>query len=281
VSEHREIRASGGRILHAYATTAPAGRSALTVFWHHGSPHTGVLLEPLVRPAMERDIRVVTYARPSYGGSTPHPGRGVAAAADDVAAVAEAFGLDRFAVMGGSGGGPHALACAALLGDRVTAAVTFASPAPYDGTDDWFAGMASPGALRSATEGRGARTRYAENADADPDAEAAIFTDADLAALEGPWAALGADAGAANDAHPEGRVDDDVAFVSPWGFEPAGITVPVLLVHGADDRMVPVSHADRLARAIAVAEVWRKPTHGHVSVMAAYPDALDWLLQRR
>ena len=85
----------------------------------------------------------------------------MASAAADVAAVTDALGVDRFAVLGASGGGPHALACAALLGGRVLAAATVASPAPFDGTDAWFAGMAAPGALRSAIEGRDARERYA------------------------------------------------------------------------------------------------------------------------
>ena len=266
----------GGRVVHAYAAAGRSTGSGLALLWHHGSPHTGRLLEPLLGPATERGIRLVTYARPAYGGSTPRPRRDVASAAQDVTAVADALGLDRFAVMGASGGGPHALACAALLGARVTAAVTFASPAPYDGTDDWFAGMASPGALRSATEGRAARIRYASTAEFDP----AVFTETDWAALDGPWGALGQDAGAADAAGPAGLVDDDVAFVTPWGFDPAAITAPVLLRHGSEDRMVPVSHAERLARAIPGAELRRSPD-GHVSVLTAYPDALDWLLEHR
>lgn len=273
--DHLQVRASDGRLLDVHDARPGAADPALAVVWHHGSPHTGALIDPMLDPAAERGIRLVTYARPSYGRSTPRPGRDVASAAGDVAAVADALGLDRFAVLGASGGGPHALACAASLGGRVRAAAVVASPAPFDGTDDWFAGMASPGALRAATRGREARMRYAETEDVDP----AVFTAADLAALEGPWAALGADAGAANAQGSEGLVDDDVAFVRPWGFEPADIAVPVLVVHGVDDHLVPVAHADRLARAMPAAEVWRQPAAGHVSVLAAYPDALDWLVR--
>src|SRR5205085_9089949 len=99
----------------------------------------------------------VSYDRPGYGGSTTVTGRDVASAAGDVAAVADALGLDRFAVMGASGGGPHALACAAGLETRVTGAVCLASPVPYDGDPAWFEGMAAPQALRAAASGRAAR----------------------------------------------------------------------------------------------------------------------------
>jgi pimeloyl-ACP methyl ester carboxylesterase len=84
---------------------------AFTVVWHHGSPRTGALLEPLQSAAARRGIRLLSYGRPSYGGSSPRPGREVASAAADVAQLADVFGVARFAVMGASGGGPHALAC--------------------------------------------------------------------------------------------------------------------------------------------------------------------------
>src|SRR4051794_7457843 len=124
-----DITLPDSRTLAVHSTrTGPAG----TVIWHHGTPQTGALLAPLVAAAAERDLRVVSYGRPGYGGSSPRPGRDVASAADDVAAIANALGLRRFAVMGASGGGPHALACAARLGDRVTAVVCLAGLAPYD-----------------------------------------------------------------------------------------------------------------------------------------------------
>ena len=100
-----------GRVLRAY--DVPGDDTRLTVFWHHGTPNVGTPPEPLL--PMSREIRWISYDRPGYGGSTPHPGRDVASAAGDVAAIADALGVDRFAVLGHSGGGPHALACAALL----------------------------------------------------------------------------------------------------------------------------------------------------------------------
>lgn len=121
----------------------------LTIIWHHGSPQTGAALEPHLRAAAERGIRWVSYGRPSYGGSSDQPGRAIGDAAADVVEIADALGIGRFAVMGASGGGPHALACAALVPERVSGVVTFASLAPFTTEFDWFAGMAG-GAHRCA-----------------------------------------------------------------------------------------------------------------------------------
>ncbi|HTJ38888.1 MAG TPA: alpha/beta hydrolase [Dactylosporangium sp.] len=268
----RDLRVAGGRTLRAY----DGGGDGPVVFWHHGTPHTGAILAPQLAGAAERGLRLVTYARPGYGGSTPVPGRDVASAAHDAAVVADAFGVDRFAVMGASGGAPHALACAALLPGRVSAAATFAGLAPYTNEGFWFEGMADDGALRAALKGRDARLRYAQHAQFDP----AVFTDADWAVLNGPWAALGEDAGRAAEAGAVGQVDDDLAYVSPWGFDPADTTVPVLLVHGDEDRMVPARHSERLMIMLSDATRWPRPDDGHVSVMTAYGDALNWLISR-
>jgi pimeloyl-ACP methyl ester carboxylesterase len=270
-----ELRLADGRRLVAHSH-GEAASDGFTLIWHHGSPQTGALLDPLVDAAARRGLRLVSYGRPSYGGSSPNRGRDVASAAADVAALADALGIERFAVMGASGGGPHALACAALLPDRVIGAVALASPAPYTDDFDWFAGMASPGALRAARAGREARERFAETDEFDE----ASFTSADWAALAGPWASLGRDAGRADEAGPEGLIDDDLAFARPWGFDLATIAVPVLLVHGGEDRVIPASHADALLRAIPTAELWSRPRDGHVSVLEACPAAMDWLRGR-
>ena len=117
------------------------------VFWHHGTPNTGVPPEPLFPAAAQHGIRWVSYDRPGYGGSTPHPGRDIASAAADVSSVAQALGIGQFAVMGHSGGGSHALACGALLPGRVLGVVSVAGMAPFDAEGlDWFAGMAAAGA---------------------------------------------------------------------------------------------------------------------------------------
>jgi pimeloyl-ACP methyl ester carboxylesterase len=264
----RDVRLVDGCTVRVHDT----GSRGRTVVWHRGSPQTGALLAPLVAAAAARGLRVVSAARPSYGGSSPRRGRDVASVAGDVAQVADALGVGRFAVVGASGGGPHALACAALLPGRVTGAVCLAGVAPATGEEGWYAGMVAPGGLRAATAGAAARERYAEVEEFDEDS----FTAADRAALAGEWAPLGEDAGRAGAAGSEGLVDDDVAFTRPWGFDLGAITAPVLLVQGGEDRVVPPHHADRLLRACG-SELWLRPRDGHVSVLAALPLALDWL----
>lgn len=270
-----DLALSDGRTLHVYDTDTDTG-TGLTVFWHHGTPNTGAPPEPLFPAAAERGIRWVSFDRPAYGGSTPLPGRDVASVAADARAVADALGIERFAVMGSSGGGPHALACAALLPDRVLAAgsVSGLAPAGAEGLD-WFAGMGAAGAaeLRAAAEGRAALEEHLAGADFDPE----LFTPADHAALAGPWGWLGRIAWQAIQAGTGGAVDDNLAFVGPWGFEPGQVRVPVLVLHGGEDRMVPSSHGEWLARHLPSAQFWLRPEEGHVSVLRHAEAALDWL----
>src|SRR5829696_7089689 len=101
-----------GRRLVVHDAPVLDDREDLTLIWHHGSPQTGALFEPLLSLATARRVRLVAYARPGYGGSSASSGRDVASAAADVEQVADALGIGRFATMGASGGGPHALACA-------------------------------------------------------------------------------------------------------------------------------------------------------------------------
>jgi pimeloyl-ACP methyl ester carboxylesterase len=274
VIAEKDVALRDGRTLRSYDSGAVPG--GLTLIWHHGSPHTGAPLEPLLIEAAARDIRLVTYARPSYGGSTPLPGRDVASAADDVAQLADALGIASFAVMGASGGGPHALACAALLPDRVTGVASLAGVAPFTQDFPWFAGMAADGALRAALVGRDARELFA----ATDEFDAESFGPADWAALSGTWSSLGEDAQKAEKAGPDGLIDDDVAFVSPWGFDLAAIVAPVLIVQGGQDRVIPPAHGEWLARTIPGAELWFRPDDGHVSILHACPAAMNWIAAR-
>ncbi len=275
----RDLALDDGRILHVYDTGGDDAGDRLPVVWHHGTPNIGSPPEPLFTAADRLGLRWVSYDRPGYGGSTPLPGRTVGSAATDVAALADALGIDRFAVVGHSGGAPHALACAARLPDRVLAVVAMAGMAPWGAEGlDWFTGMADSGvaALRAAAQGREAMERHhASGAEYDPE-----FTPADLAALSGRWAWLLSVVGPAQEAGPAAQIDDDLAYVSPWGFDPAQVLAPALLVHGGLDRVVPSSHSRWLAGRCPSAELRLFPDHGHVSLLDEAEEALDWLRSR-
>jgi pimeloyl-ACP methyl ester carboxylesterase len=283
-----DIHLADGRILRAYDTRADGtgtsrGTSgpAVAVFWLHGSPNIGSPPEPLFAAAEANGLSWVSYDRPGYGGSSPDDGRTVASAAADVAAIADALGIGQFAVLGHSGGGPHALACAALLPERVVAAVSVSGPAPFDADGlDWFAGW-SPGIAaenRAATGGRAALE--AHWAKAEPEDMSAFFTEADMAALGGSWSWLAGVVGQAIEQGNEGYLEDTLASVEPWRFRPAAIGVPVLVMHGAKDKMVPCAHGEWLAARSPAAELRIVPDAGHITVLDTAPEALTWLAAR-
>ena len=272
-----DLQLGDGRTLHVYDTGIDdADGARFAVFWHHGTPNIGAPPEPLFPAAAQLGIRWVSYDRPGYGGSTPYPDRDVASAAANVCSIADALGIDRFAVMGHSGGAPHALACGALLPERVLGVVSVAGLAPFGAEGlDWFAGMTPSGAaeLRAAAEGRAALEDFLESTEFDPE----MFTPADHAALSGEWSWLNSVVGPAIEAGPGGLIDDDLAYVAPWGFDPARAIVPVLFVHGGQDRVVPSSHSEWLARRCPSAQLWLCPEDGHISVLDSSAAAMAWL----
>jgi len=249
-----DLQLGDGRTLHAYDAGGEDGDGRLAVFWHHGSLNVGAPPEPLFPAAEELGIRWVSYDRPGYGGSTPSPDRDVATAAGYASAVADALGIDRFAVMGYSHGGSHALACAALLPERVLGVLSVAGLAPSGAEGlDWFEGFGAGGAaeLRAAAAGRAALEKHLAESDDEPD-----FTPEDEAALAGEWSwfmdvfdapALAGGTG--------GFVEDDLAGVGAWGFDPAEVDAPALFVHGGRDRVVPATHGEWLARRCPSAEL--------------------------
>jgi pimeloyl-ACP methyl ester carboxylesterase len=272
VVTERDIDLGGGRKLHTYDT----GTGDLALLWHHGTPNIGAPPVPLFETADRLGIRWVSYDRPSYGSSTPQPGRTVGDAAGYAEAVADALGIQRFAVMGHSGGSSHALATAAGLGDRVLAVASISAVAPY-GVEglDWFGGMApsSEGSLRAAAQGRAAKQRY-ENEDTDLPPG---FTAKDEVMFAGEWGWLLDVVRPALARGNDGLVDDDLAYVTPWGRDPAAIGCRVLLMHGADDIMVPSSHSAWLATRIKDADLRQYDGDGHISVLTHAADAVRWL----
>lgn len=276
VTTETDLTLPDGRTVHVYDSGPADGP---TVYWHHGTPNTGAPPAPLAAATARYGVRWVSHDRPGYGTSTAAPGRDVAAVAADAAAVADALGVGRFAVMGHSGGGTHALACAALLGDRVPATVSLSSLAPADAPQlDYEAGM-HPGQaaeLRAARQGRAALAAHLETAEWDDE----IFTDADRTALGTDWAWVLTVVRAAQASGPAPMVDDNLAFVGPWGFDPADIDGPVLVGHGLADRMVPPGHGRWLADRCPDSELWLRPGEGHVSVLHVAEPALAWLVER-
>ena len=270
-----DLELGDGRTLHAYDTGADGADCRLAVFWHHGSPNIGAPPEPLFPAADRLGIRWVSYDRSGYGGSTPRPNRDVASAAADASAVADALGIDQFAVMGHSGGSSHALACGALLPERVLGVVVVAGMAPFGAEGlDWFEGFGPGGAaeLRAAAAGRDALEKHLAESEDEPD-----FTPEDEAALAGEWSwfidvvhrALAGGMG--------GFIDDDLAGVGAWGFDPADVVAPALFLHGSRDRVVPAAHGEWLARRCPSAELWLRPDDGHISILNQSAAAMGWL----
>jgi pimeloyl-ACP methyl ester carboxylesterase len=273
VIEERDIVLADGRTVHLYDTGPESGD--LAVCWHHGTPNIGAPPAPL----LDSGVRWFSSDRPGYGGSTPLPGRTVGSAAAETEAVADALGIEGFALMGHSGGSPHALGCAALLDDRVIASVAISGPAPYDAEGlDWYAGMAAAGveSHRAAERGRAARLAFEEVGE-DLDFG---FTPEDGAAIGGRWSWFLDVVRPAMAAGPAAAIEDDLASVAPWDFDPVDITGPVLVLHGDADRVVPVSHARWLADRIPRAELRVRPGDGHITVMDGAVDALAWLTER-
>lgn len=261
------------RVVEAGDSSGPA------VVVHHGTPGSRVLWRGLVEDAEGRGMRLLGYDRPGYGGSDAHPGRTVADAAGDVAAIADALGIDRLAVEGGSGGGPHALACAALLPERVVAAASLAGVAPYPAEGlDWLDGMGQDNLdeFAATLAGREPLERYLRGqADAMLAAEPEALAETLLSLLSPPDAAIltGDVADYLHEATREaiaerldGWIDDDFVFVNPWGFSLEEIRVPVQLWHGAHDRFVPIAHGEWLAERIPGVDAHLSPQDGHLTI---------------
>jgi pimeloyl-ACP methyl ester carboxylesterase len=253
----------------------------LPVVSHHGTPGCGRPDRLLVATAAERGIRLVRPSRPGYGGSDRHPGRDVFAVAADTAAVLDTLGHGRVAVMGGSGGGPHALATAAGLGERVVAVATLAGAGPYDGEGlDFLAGMGQDNldefgaALAGEEQLRPflAAVRQAllvATPEQIVEELGSLLPAPDRAVLNGE---LGEDI-AENFRHAlapgiEGWLDDDIAFTRPWGFDLNDVRVPVSVWQGDLDLMVPAAHGRWLAAALPTARPHLLPDDGHLSIEA-------------
>ena len=264
-------------------------RRDTAVLFHHGTPFSPVPYAPIADAVGARDLAFVACSRPGYASSSRQPGRRVADVASDAAEVLDALGVVRVVSLGWSGGGPHALACAALLGERCTVVTTIGGVAPHDAEGlDWLAGM-GPETVEEFTLAaqRGeafplfletAAAQFASLTGAGVAASlGGLVSDVDVAALRGDLADyLARGLAASVTTGIGGWYDDDVAFTTPWGFDLAAITCPVAIWQGAQDRMVPFAHGQWLASRIADARPHLLPEEGHISLMVrAFTEILD------
>jgi pimeloyl-ACP methyl ester carboxylesterase len=264
------------------------------LIYHHGCPGSHYLFERDVEYGAERGLRHVCYSRAGYGASSDRlPGRSFADGAADAAAVADALGVDRFYVVGYSCGGPHALACATLLPERVIAALAMGSLAPravrgsewMAGTGEWnddeFAALERGDAeLERLIRVQAERLAEVRTREKLLEVFGDLVCEADRECLVGPfldfqtWGCR-----RAVDGDIWGWFDDDKASHGDWGFDPAQVCVPVSLWHGEADKMVPVAESECLAELMPAAELHLLPGEGHVSLGARhYAAALDELI---
>ena len=267
-----------GRTLAAAQWGDPDGFPVLSL---HGTPGSRFGRHPDEAAVRDLGIRLITYDRPGYGASTRHPGRRVVDCVTDVAAIADALGIESFAVTGGSGGGPHALAVAARLPERVLRARCVVGAAPFEADGlDFYAGMDPQNIKEFGLAEQGEAVLW-------PELERMAAADLERIAhdpskvLSDDWGLAEADRAVLADVRIQtvmgemmreafrngvwGWVDDDLAFLQPWGFDVGEVQVPVEVRYGAKDVLVPAAHGEWLARHVPNAEVTVEDEAGHLA----------------
>ena len=280
-----------GRSLDVYLA-GPAGAAALIMY--NGTPSSGMISRSLARAAAERGMQVVSWTRPGFGSSTRQPGRRIVDVVADTVTVMDQVGAKTAHAIGWSGGGPHVLAVAARLPERIRGVATIGGVAPYPAEGlDYTAGMGAEN-----VEGMGWTIAGAETLlpHMEPDWQkfrfvtgeqvAAAFGDlideVDRGSLTGEFAE--ATAASFREALREGWwgwFDENLADVQPWGFDLASITVPVHVWQGRHDRMVPYGHGEWLAAHIPTACPHLSEEHGHLTLVEdAMGEIIDELIGR-
>lgn len=274
------LKARDGRTLDVLL--AGDGDSSFGLVCHHGTPSDATIWSDWHEDALSNNLRLVAISRPGYGLSDRLEGRRVASVAEDVEDVLDALGIIEFVSLGWSGGGPHALACGALLPERCKAVSSLAGVGPYGEPDlDFLDGMGPENVeeFGIALEGEEALRRWMDE-HAEPyrtiadeelaEALGGLVPEIDVLALnEQGLAAIWA--GSMRRCFTngwDGWIDDDMVFCNHWGFEPSEITVPVAVWQGDLDLMVPFAHGEWLLRHIPTATARLEPGHGHLSLLA-------------
>jgi pimeloyl-ACP methyl ester carboxylesterase len=286
VEREGTLMTSDGRTL-AYVERGSA--EGVPVIVSHGTPGSRFARHPDAGIYERHGMRAVVYDRPGYGLSDPKPGRSVADAAADIEAIADELGFERFVVVGGSGGAPHALACGALLGDRIIKVGALVTPAPSDAQDfDFFDGLADLNVKEfgAALEGREAIDAYLEpyvegmRADPDgvldgiaselPEVDRAIMIRKEFRDVMKDQFVEAVRQGV------RGWADDDLAFAKPWGFEPEDVHAEVRLWQGELDVLAPRSHGEYVASRLPNAQFELLEGGGHF-LDEEWSVVYDWL----
>ena len=254
-----------------------------------GMPNSRLLYEPWIRSAQRHGIRLIGYDRPGYGGSDRDTDRSVASCAEDVQTIAETLEIERMAIWGYSGGGPHALACAALLGDLVAAVAVLGSFAPpgADGLQDAEGSDSEDVATDPAAERAELEQTRGEFLAATPETtvtwwrETGVLSAPDVVALTPELARYMCEVGKLGLAPGvDGWFDDWMAIEKPWGFEIDQIRMPLLVLHGRQDQFVPFAHGEWLATHVSDAEAWLSDQDGHLTLANRIENVHQWLLKR-
>lgn len=289
MTEAQSLTLPDGRHLEYLTGGADDG---FPLVYHSGTPSAAVPYAPFWEAAERAGLRLVTSSRPGYGASTARPDPDgwpvpVLEDATDTAHLLDALDLDEFVTLGWSGGGPRALACAAAMPVRCRGAVSLAGVAPYAAEGlDWFGDM-GPENVRDFSLAERGREAYRPTAEEQAAQLATVTSDDIVAAFGGlvdevdARALTGELAGyvAASFRHAMaqgagGMLEDSLQVVRPWGFDVAGLTVPVAVWQGAHDKMVPFTHGEWLAATIPGARSRLFPDEGHLSLVARINEVL-------
>jgi len=280
------VKAADGRRLAVETSGKPDGAP---VFLLHGMPGGRNGPRPRGIVLYRLGIHLISYDRPGYGGSDRQLDRTVADTAGDVAAIAGFLDIDRFGVVGRSGGAPHALACAAVLGERVYSAAALGSLAPFDAEGlDWYGGMADSNveAYRDAKADEDLAAELARRARqvrSDPESllrslwpelvshDRKVVGDIALRRILAETYAEALQESAT------GWIDDVLALRRTWGFKLSEITSPVMLWHGGDDVVSPASHTRWLAGQIDGSTLEVQSGAAHFSAVEVLPRILAWI----
>lgn len=275
-----------------YVADGPDDARDLLIF-HVGTPSAAVHWNGLARAAAAAGLRIASYSRAGYGTSPRRPGRSVADEAAITAALADRLGFDRFFTVGWSGGGPVALASAALLGARVRACLVMASLAPPREAGEVWASWIPPEQLGEwETLASGDTTALIADFRESVDVFSRM-TPRRLTAIGGPPDVRGLANAIGVEIQPAlvrsmrravssgyfGYLDDNLAQARDWGFRVADIRVPVVVRHGELDRLVNMGHGRWLAETIPDARGVFYPDAGHGSIALPWAEVVGQLVE--